>query len=219
MMQSPSRNANQRLQLFNGRITRPRSTVDCPLKHSSSMPDVGADRRGRRRPDRKRRVSFSTTHETRLVASRFDLTQKETSSLWYSEEDKLVIEEGIIQDVRAMRSHQAPKTGKSSYRGLEHLSSATHARHVEEAQKRVIGSVLMTQEVQTQIGIVDVHAAAEEIAVISSRRSQAARDRAYMLGKCDEQAAAAAIGASTRRNKASSAARPRRASVKAATSA
>lgn len=182
------------------------------------MPDVDADRRGRRRPDRKRRVSFSATHETRLVSSRFDLTEKETSSLWYSEEDKLVIEEGIIQDVRAMRSHQAPKTGKSSYRGLEHLSSATHVRHVEEAQRRVIGSVLMAQEVQTQIGIVDVHAAAEEIAVISARRSQAARDRAYMLGKCDEQAAAAAVGASIRRNKASSA-RPRRASVKAATSA
>ena len=179
------------------------------------MPDVGADRRGRRRPDRKRRVSFSTTHETRLVASRFELTQKETSSLWYSEEDKLVIEEGIIQDVRAMRSHQAPKTGKSSYRGLEHLSSATHARHVEEAQKRVIGSVLMAQEVQTQIGIVDVHAAAEEIAAIYARRSQAARDRAYMLGQCDEKAAAAAVGGSNCRNKA----RPRRASVKAATSA
>ena len=214
-MQSPSRNANQRLILSNGQMTRPRSTGDCPLKHSSSMPGVDAARRERRRPDRKRRVSFSTTHETRLVASRSDLTEKETSSLWYSEEDELAIHQDIIQDVRAMRNHQPPKTGKSSYRGLEHLSSATHARHVEEAQKRVIGSVLMAQEVQTQIGIVDVHAAAEEIAVISARRSQAARDRAYMRGKCDEKAAAAAVGGSNCRNKA----RPRRASVRAATSA
>jgi hypothetical protein len=136
---------------------------------------------------RKRRVFFSDSVETREIPHLDDLSNEDVLAAWWTANDYLVIRKMISLTVRMIMngSKFVEDDGDFCERGLEVRTKAgARARHLMIKQ-RAIETVLKAQDYQRQEGFSDP----EYIAEIYSEYTRDSSEESHFAGLSDEAAA------------------------------